>query len=505
MVANSHARLVLVLFVAIGTMSKAQFSTATPGQTQETQVRGYWTDPATGLMWSAKDNGKRVSWHRATRYCRNLRLDGNSDWRLATIDELEGLVNLKAYATEHIGSSDILHWNGDLKVNGGLQLTGDRQWSSSSLMDVDGRPVNALYWIFDVSTGRRMKGFEDWAEGDTAYSLCVRDSNSVRSASASPSAQGAAHSSAQNEKPVQEAQSPAAWTDSISGLMWAVNDNGRDVNLGEAMKYCRDRRLEHSSDWRLATIEELEALRQPNREAASSANQPKDPFTTYRLPEEISLTGDPWSSSPASDARGYFAIEWYLSMKSKTRVFDEPSYSRARRALCVRSANVLQMPRHDASNINVQSSSADQEPAQDTQKRGYWIDPSTGLMWAGRDNFHRFIIYTEATKYCQDLRLAHFPDWRLATIGELQGIYDPSVFSAGADPRDNEQDPAPRFFHAKGNLFLTGMQWVSESPADGENTSKFESFFDFRNGQLVKDEHHSIRERRALCVRNPAR
>ena len=271
------------------------------------------------------------------------------------------------------------------------------------------------------------------------------------------------------------------------------------------MKYCRDLRLEHSSDWRLATIEELEALRQPNREAASSANQPKDPFTTYRLPEEISLTGDPWSSSPASDARGYFAIEWYLSMKSKTRVFDEPSYSRARRALCVRSANVLQMPRHDASNINVQSSSADQEPAQDTQKRGYWIDPSTGLMWAGRDNFHRFIIYTEATKYCQDLRLAHFSDWRLATIGELQGIYDPSVFSAGADPRDNEQDPAPRFFHAKGNLFLTGMQWVSESPADGENTSKFESFFDFRNGQLVKDEHHSIRERRALCVRNPVR
>ena len=100
-------------------------------------------------------------------------------------------------------------------------------------------------------------------------------------------------------------------------------------------------------------------------------------------------------------------------------------------------------------------------------------------MWAGRDNFHRFIIYTEATKYCQDLRLAHFSDWRLATIGELQGIYDPSVFSAGADPRDNEQDPAPRFFHAKGNLFLTGMQWVSESPADGENTTKFESFLTF--------------------------
>src|ERR1700722_8967301 len=51
---------------------------------------GTWTDPATGLMWAAKDNGKDVSWNKAMKYCRDLRLAGFSDWRLAAIDELQG-------------------------------------------------------------------------------------------------------------------------------------------------------------------------------------------------------------------------------------------------------------------------------------------------------------------------------------------------------------------------------------------------------------------------------
>ncbi len=138
-----QAIVVLILLIGFAMPARAQFSTATPSLARETQARGYWTDPSTGLMWAAKDNGRRVSWHRATKYCRNLRLAGYSDWRLATIDELEGLVNLRAYATEHVGYSDILHWNSDLQVNGGLLLTFDRQWSSNPLIDIDGRPSKA--------------------------------------------------------------------------------------------------------------------------------------------------------------------------------------------------------------------------------------------------------------------------------------------------------------------------------------------------------------------------
>jgi hypothetical protein len=452
-------------------------------------------------MWAAKDNGKRVSWHKATKYCHNLRLAGYSDWGLATIDELESLVNLRAYATEHVGDSDILHWNGDLQVNGGLLLTGDRQWSSSALIDVDGRPDRAHYWYLDFRTGRREKGFEDLAEGDSAFALCMRDSKASPASAGNGAMQGDAPSPAENRNPPNKLQSPAYWTDPSTELMWTAKDNGKDVNLGDALKYCRDLRLEQSSDWRLATIEELEALRRPNAGAPGPASQQEEPPAAYRLPEEISLTGDPWSSSPASESRGYFAIEWYLSLKSKTRVFDEPSYSHAKRALCVRNSAAKYSSRFSESGFNDRSSSGDQGSAQETQQRGYWIDPLTGLMWAGRDNFHKFIIYSEGTRYCHDLRLAHYSDWRLATIDELQGIYDQKAASPGAYPRSHDHEPEPVFFHVRGNLFLTGLEWGSTNPVDGGNPSVGETFFDFQNGRVVKDDHHSIEERRALCVR----
>lgn len=152
-----------------------QFSKTPPDVAQETQARGYWVDPSAGLMWAASDSGKRGSWHKAIKYCRNLRLAGYSDWRLATITELETLVNLPAYATEYVGSSDILHWNGGLQVSGGLRLTDSRQWSSTPVIEPNGSPSGAHFWSFWFREGRRWKGFEDSFEGDTMNALCVRE------------------------------------------------------------------------------------------------------------------------------------------------------------------------------------------------------------------------------------------------------------------------------------------------------------------------------------------
>lgn len=154
-----------------------QFSKTAASVAHETQARGYWVDPFNGLMWAAKDSGKRGSWHKAVKYCRKLRLAGYSDWRLATIDELESLVNLPAYATEYVGGSDILHRNADLLVSGGLLLTYARQWSSSPVTEANGHPSRGKFWSFWFDEGRRWQGFEDWAEGDTMNALCVRDSN----------------------------------------------------------------------------------------------------------------------------------------------------------------------------------------------------------------------------------------------------------------------------------------------------------------------------------------
>ena len=63
-----------------------------------TQAVGYWNDPSTGLMWAAKDSGKDLSWKDAAKYCRNLRTAGYSDWRLANLEELQGIYDRKAFS-----------------------------------------------------------------------------------------------------------------------------------------------------------------------------------------------------------------------------------------------------------------------------------------------------------------------------------------------------------------------------------------------------------------------
>ena len=171
--ATLHVAFVVMLIVLFRTPASAQFSGTAADVAQATRARGYWTDPSTGLIWAARDNGKREGWRKATKYCRRLRLAGYSDWRLPSIDELHGLVNLEAYATEQVGSRTIYHWNANVQVNGGLLLTYDRQWSSSPVDPATNHP--SKFWYFDFRGGWTREGFDDWAEGDTMNALCVRN------------------------------------------------------------------------------------------------------------------------------------------------------------------------------------------------------------------------------------------------------------------------------------------------------------------------------------------
>jgi hypothetical protein len=147
-----------------------------------------------------------------------------------------------------------------------------------------------------------------------------------------------------------------------------------------------------------------------------------------------------------------------------------------------------------------QSPTNERGRAQETAVREYWVDPSTGLMWAGKDN-GKDVSWKKAVKYCRDLRLAGYSDWRLSSIGELEGIYDKNANAPGLMGPSGKGTPAK--WHVKGNLFLTGNQWSSSQLADDRGKpSGYAPRFDFNEGRVFSgDEITFCTNKRALCVR----
>jgi hypothetical protein len=134
----------------------------------EVALHPTWTDPATGLMWTRKDNGSNVDWNQASEYCSRLQLADYKDWRLPTLEELQGIddpsVNL-----EGVYDFGAVH---NIHVKGNLKLTG-WQWSSAQ-GDAPGKPWQGA-WEFDfVGEKPGNSGFLGFSYNMRA--LCVRRS-----------------------------------------------------------------------------------------------------------------------------------------------------------------------------------------------------------------------------------------------------------------------------------------------------------------------------------------
>jgi len=144
-----------------------------------------------------------------------------------------------------------------------------------------------------------------------------------------------------------------------------------------------------------------------------------------------------------------------------------------------------------------QSAPQGQEATQETQARGFWTDPSTKLTWAAKDS-GKGLSYKGAVKYCRGLRLAGFSDWRLATLAELQSIYDKTANAPGlSGPHGKDPDT----WHVKGNLFLTDYEWAYDPSGTVGNRQKV---FNFNEGRSnIESSGFWSSSRRALCVRGP--
>jgi hypothetical protein len=142
----------------------------------------------------------------------------------------------------------------------------------------------------------------------------------------------------------------------------------------------------------------------------------------------------------------------------------------------------------------------EQRLAHETQARGYWIDPTNGLMWAAKDN-GKDVTWRQAMKYCHDLRLARHSDWRLATLDELATLVDKSTLTperAG----NIETFSINLGRHVRGGLSLAGDPWSSNRDKDRFGHSYGDGdFFDFVYSKPSGDLPYFRNTKYALCVR----
>lgn len=112
-----------------------------------------WKDDSTGLMWAVDDNGADSGWNQARNYCESLSLEGHTDWRLPTLDELKNLYDPSLKK--------------QFKAKGPIKLTGADIWSSS-------RNDYGDAWSFNFGFGGTSLAPTGGACGTVGRALCTR-------------------------------------------------------------------------------------------------------------------------------------------------------------------------------------------------------------------------------------------------------------------------------------------------------------------------------------------
>jgi Protein of unknown function (DUF1566) len=120
-----------------------------------------------------------------------------------------------------------------------------------------------------------------------------------------------------------KAQRLGYWTDTATGLTWAIADNAFGVSWTQAAGYCRSLTLGEYKDWTLPGIDDLQRLF--GGEANQSGRHVKGP---------IQITGWEWSSTPGREP----GEQWALDFGDGGRASVVTGDSGLNRALCVRRA-----------------------------------------------------------------------------------------------------------------------------------------------------------------------
>ena len=122
-----------------------------------------------------------------------------------------------------------------------------------------------------------------------------------------------------------------AWTDPSTHLMWALQDNGSDVDWNSATRYCSGLTLGGLRGWRLPETEELAGIYDPAINLAGTLNGNS---VVWHIKGGIHLSGGNWSAT--KNGPGSAWIFYFLNGQRNSLGTD--GYVFQIRALCVRRA-----------------------------------------------------------------------------------------------------------------------------------------------------------------------
>ena len=89
--------------------------------------------------------------------------------------------------------------------------------------------------------------------------------------------------------------SAGTWKDSVTGLLWTVQDNGSDMSWDQANAYCENLELDGQTDWRLPKLDELKAVFDRSVKKQYKARGPIELGAAAVWSGSKNNSGDAWS------------------------------------------------------------------------------------------------------------------------------------------------------------------------------------------------------------------
>lgn len=133
-----------------------------------------------------------------------------------------------------------------------------------------------------------------------------------------------ASTQAQNSQERFQAYNDGTVKDNQTGLTWAAEDNGNDIDWPKAQQYCQSK----GAGWRLPNVNELLALYNTNPDDTQECMG----LLTCKITPKIKVSGlTPWSAERNSDSEA-----WYVYFNDGKQYAYTISSTQGKRALCVK-------------------------------------------------------------------------------------------------------------------------------------------------------------------------